>query len=230
MGSVDRSVSESTHNYHAPSKNMTLTELLTDPNSFYDRATEDPSLLAPTLVVLLVGITGAVASLPQVTFMMDAMPEQAAGFGSIAVASAVIGGLLGPFLVWLFVTGVFHAISGLVYGGDGQFTTNLAMVGWGMVPSALGNLVSGAGNWYLMQDVTLPQNPDPQQVATIAEQMQSGPEFMILSLVGIAFTLWSAFIWTFAQRHARSLSLQEAAITVGAPVGLYVLLQVWWLV
>jgi hypothetical protein len=45
----------------------------------------------------------------------------------------------------------------------------------------------------------------------------------IATALGIIFTLWSANIWIFGLQYARNLSLKNAAITVGVPIGLSVL-------
>jgi hypothetical protein len=51
---------------------------------------------------------------------------------------------------------------------------------------------------------------------------------MILSgILGIIFLFWAANIWIFGIRYARGLSLRSAAITVGIPVALYLLIVVW---
>lgn len=46
------------------------------------------------------------------------------------------------------------------------------------------------------------------------------PSMKIASILGIIFTLWSANIWIFGVKYARDLSLRNAVITVGIPIGL----------
>ena len=44
--------------------------------------------------------------------------------------------------------------------------------------------------------------------------------------ITIVFLLWSANIWIFGMKHARNLTLKNAAITVGVPVGIYIIYQI----
>jgi hypothetical protein len=45
----------------------------------------------------------------------------------------------------------------------------------------------------------------------------------ITSLIAIVFLLWSANIWIFGVKHARRLSMRDAAICGAVPVVAYVL-------
>lgn len=207
---------------------MSLSNLLTNPDAFYEQIGDDPSLLPPVMIVLVTAILGAAASYPMFQQVQSALPAEASGISTFIMVSAVIGGLLGPFLAWLILTGVFHAISALVFDGSGSFSGNLAMVGWGYVPGIIGSVFTAVGNFYLYRDVTFPS--DPQAIQPFINDLKSQPEFMAISLVGIIILLWQAFIWAYAEKHARNLELRDAAITVGAPVALFVAWQLYQLV
>lgn len=200
---------------------MTLAELVTDPDRFFERRSEDPSMTKPLLVVVLVGLLGIVSSYPILRATMSAMPEEASGFSSIVLAVGVLGAVVGPLILWVLLTALFHGLSAIAFGGEGSFKTNLALVGWGMAPAILSNLFSGVVGWLFLRTIEFPN--DPQQIQTF---LRSQPAFVALTVVGIAFTLWQGLLWVFAEKHARRLTLRQAAITVGVPVALYVLYQV----
>jgi hypothetical protein len=70
----------------------------------------------------------------------------------------------------------------------------------------------------------------PEQIAEFSESLvtilATDPLAQIAGLVGILFTLWSANIWIFGMKYARNLSTRDAALTVGIPVGLYILYSI----
>jgi len=41
-------------------------------------------------------------------------------------------------------------------------------------------------------------------------------------IIGILLVLWSANIWIFGIKHVRNVSTKNALITVGVPVGIYI--------
>ena len=57
----------------------------------------------------------------------------------------------------------------------------------------------------------------------IEQTLMQDPSMQVSTIIGILLMLWSANIWIFAVKHARNLSARNALITVGVPVGLYVI-------
>lgn len=195
-------------------------DILLDPNGFLRRRADDPSMLGPVVLVALVGILSASSSFLLVQKVAGSLDSSV---GSIVAVSGAIGSLIALFVVfvlWVVYAGAFHVIS-LVFDGEGDFRTTLALVGWGYVPAVFSALVSVALTYLVLQQVAAPT--DAASAATFQRQLQSNPLIVTSSVVGIVFTLWQGFIWTFAVRHARGLELREAALTVAGPVGLSVL-------
>lgn len=206
---------------------MSIVDVLTNPDAFFDRVGDDPSLTGPFAVVLVTALVGTAAVYPMIQQIQATMPAEAGAFASIVVITTLIGGLVGPFVVWVILTLLFHAISALVFDGTGEFRTNLALVGWGYLPGVIGAVFSAVGNAYLYRNVEFPS--DPAAVQGYLTELQNQPEFTVISLVGVVILLWQGFLWTYAEKHARNLTLQEAAITVGVPVGLYTVWQLFTL-
>jgi len=48
------------------------------------------------------------------------------------------------------------------------------------------------------------------------------PLMQASGIIGILVVLWSANIWIFGIKHARNVSTKNALITVGVPVGMYI--------
>jgi hypothetical protein len=209
---------------------MSPLTVLTNPDRFFDRASDDPSLLPALGVVLVVGVVGAIAAVPFFQLFQQMLPEEASGFSSIIAVFSIAGAFIGALIGWVVLTAVFHAISAVAFDGEGDFSTNLAYVGWGHMPGIIGGVISAALNFYGLQNITPPSNIEPQQMQGWIQSIQSDPIFQVATGVGIVFLLWQGFLWTFAVKHARNLTLREAAITVGVPVGLWALWQVFNLV
>ena len=111
-----------------------------------------------------------------------------------------ISGLLTLFTLWLLCTGVFYVIS-IFFGGEGSFKRCLEFVGYGFIPIFVLLWIRS-----VVIFLTLPPTIDFSSVYTI---------------IGILLLLWSANIWIFGIKHARNLSARNALITVGVPVGIY---------
>ncbi len=191
-------------------------ELLTDPDAFFRRRAEAPSLAGPAIVVLLVAAIGVVGSVPAWRATAAAIPDQAGPFVSIAVASGVIGGVIGMLVTWLLYTAAFHAVSAVAFGASGSVRTTLALTGWGFVPRIPDAVVQAAISSAVFSGVTLPS--DPQRLQAFLRGLRGDPLFLLGGVLGIAFLLWSALLWTFAMRHGRGLTLRQAAATVAIPV------------
>jgi hypothetical protein len=204
---------------------MSSLSVLTNPDGYFARASDDPSLLRPALVVLAVGVISAVASLPVVQAVQSAFPDEAAAVGTFALVGGVVGGFLGVLVFWALYTVVFHALAVAVFGGEGSLSRLLSYVGWGYLPGIVSAAVGAVVNYVVFQNVTPPSNP--QQVQAFVQSVRSQPEFLVAGVVGLAVLLWQGFIWTFAVQHSHDLDLRSAAITVGIPVGLQVLWQLY---
>ena len=204
--------------------------LLTDPEAFFGRQGTDPSLKGPLVVVTLIAAVNAVASVLQFRFMARLFENSGmgSGFATAIQAFSFVFVIAGPFVVWLLYAGVFQGIS-VLFDGDGDFSTTLAFVGWGFVPSVMGSVASVAINFYRfnVRGIDVPSEMSVEAYQQFSQSLQTGPLVALSAALGIVFTLWSAFLWTFGLRHARSLSVRQAALTVTLPalVGLALTLR-----
>jgi len=186
--------------------------VLTNPDRFFGQRVENPSLWKPAVIVLL----AAIASLGGQLVIFQSMGAAfGSGIGSIIGLVGLVVGFVGIFLFWGVLAVLFYLIS-IAFGGKGGFLTTLKLTGWGYVPSIFSGIISSIATYSVLRDTTIPQSP--QAVATFAQSIQNDPVLQTVSAIGLVFTLWQGFIWTFALAHARDLELRQAAITVGIPV------------
>ena len=213
-----------------------VTDLVTDPDSFFRRRTDNPGLLPAFGIVLLAAILAAVVPYlqPNVigqTFQGIAQQQgqqinqSAAQAVSTAIGTlAIIIPFIGAFVSWLIYTVVFYLIARFAFSGDGTFGGTLAFTGWGFVPTVLGNIIGVIATYYVFAGVTLPENSEA--ALETYTQLQSDPALFIAGLIGLILLLWSGVIWMYAMRHLHDLSLRNAAITVWIPVVIDFLLGV----
>jgi len=199
--------------------------VLTNPDGFFDRASDDPSLVGPALVVAVVAAISAAASLPAVRAVQQAFTGEASAAGSFALVGGVVGGFVAVFVFWALYTVVFHVLATVAFDGSGSLGRLLAYVGWGHIPAVVSAGTSAVVNVVVFRAVTPPSNP--QQIQGFVRSVRSQPEFLVAGVVGLVVLVWQGLVWTFAVQHSHDIDLRSAAITVAVPVGLQALWQLW---
>ena len=200
-----------------------MLNVLTNPDRFFkEKSSEEVSLKAPFVIVLIIGIVKVIPVIMTLSKIMAALPEEVAPFMPIGAIIGVIGGLLGAFLIWLIFAGIFHTIS-IAFKGEGQFRRVFEFVGYGFIPSIVSSLVVLIAMMYALPTVEFSME-NPQ---LIQQSLLSNPAMQASAIIGILFTLWSANIWIFGLKHARSLSTNSAVITVAIPAAAYVLFTIY---
>ncbi|WP_459195088.1 YIP1 family protein [Halosimplex sp. J119] len=217
-----------------------IQSLLTDPDGFFRSRTSGLSLKWPLAIVALVAALRVAASVITSRGLSELVSQQglpASGAGSGPIAFATAAAL--PFLAWVLYAGLFYLLSGL-FDGEGAFKTILAFVGYGFAPQVVGSAVTALVQFYRWNvrgvSVTFPSgiaDTPPSQMSgeqafaytRALQEAQSGPLVTLTAVLGLLFTIWAAFIWMFATKRARDVSTRQAAISVGIPVGIVVVLQ-----
>ncbi len=110
-----------------------------------------------------------------------------------------------------------------MFESKGSFKRTLEFVGYGFVPKIFSSLINVFVTYKLTPSIDFSLQ-DPQLIAESTTQMFSNnpPLYYTSQIVGILCLLLSAYIWVFALLHARNMSIKNATLAVGIPVGLYV--------
>jgi hypothetical protein len=199
-----------------------MLEVLTDPNGFFKRkSNEEIEFKTPLLIILLMAAVGAVTAVIVMRNIMGTLPEEAAAFAGIGAVFAVVGAVIGTFVMWAVYSAIFYVIS-MLFNGEGSFKRVMEFVSYGFIPSIISSIISAIFTSRAYSNIDF---SDPM----IADALLSDPTLRIAGIVGIIFMLWSANIWIFALVHSRNLSVKNAAITVGVPILLYVLYTLYTL-
>ena len=193
-----------------------MMEVLTNPDGFFEKKmSEDINFKMPIVIILVMGIIGAISAITMMQKVMAELPSDAAQFASFGAIAGAIGAIIGVFVMWLIYTLVFHVIS-IVFKGEGEFKRVLEFVGYGFIPSIASGIIG-----LIAMRIALPtiqfsiDNPELLQ-----ESLMSNPMMQMSTTISVIFTLWSANIWIFGLIYSRNMSTKNAIITVGVPVGL----------
>ena len=210
-------------------------EVLIRPDAFFSRIfTEETSLKVPGIIALagaiITAITAYVVSGPTVKLISGAAGSSAAGaLGIIGMIGAVFAFIFFILLWWLIMGGVFYAISA-VFKGKGVFKRTLQVQGYGLIPQVFSAIIALILSLYYIPLVKVPvlsSLTDPAAITKATSQLLQDPamrEYLqVTGLVTIIFLIWSANIWIFGMKHARELTLRDAAITVGIPVAAWII-------
>jgi hypothetical protein len=199
-----------------------MTNVLTNPDQFFSElSAKDTKLMTPTGIVLVAAIIAAISAVMMADVVISSLPEDVAVFSSIGAAIGAIVGFIMQFIMWLLYAGVFYVIS-IFFSGVGSFKRCLEFIGYGFIPLIIGAIIGLVAMMTVFPTIEFSvENPELFQQA-----LMSNPTLQASAVTGAFLTLWSANIWIFGIKHARNLSTQNALITVGVPVGLYLLYSI----
>jgi hypothetical protein len=187
---------------------------------------DEPSLKVPALIALVVGLIGAVSAALTANLIVGILPAEAQAFGVLMVGFSVVGGVIGGFLGWIVYGFVFYLVS-MVFKGQGDLKRTLEFTGYGFLPQVFGGIIGAVLSYQLLSGLTIPTATAPEEIQAVTENLTSvlvtDPLAQVAGLVSTLFLIWSANIWIFGMKYARNLSTRDAALTVGIPVGLFIL-------
>lgn len=213
-----------------------IIDLLIRPGAFFQNAmSEGESLKFPALIILAGGIAGAMYGYLIGGLTGHLLNGIMPGMGTVIALTAVLGALIGTFIVWVIWTGVMYAFS-FVFKGEGTFRRSLEFVGYGYLPQIFGTLITFVIAMEYIPRIHIPQlsgaaAQNPDLITEAVNALTRDPAMMelrqISMIISIVFLLWSANIWIFGMQHARKLSPRDAALCVGIPVVAYILYTVY---
>jgi hypothetical protein len=202
-----------------------MLEVLTNPGEFFENKMKAEADFKPPLMIIgVMAIISAISAYIITSKVIESLPSDAASFAMIGIAIGIIGAIIAVFIMWLVYSGIFYLISSLL-GGQGNFKRVLEFVAYGFLPSILGSAISLVltSKAYSSLDFSITDQE------LLQKAILSDPYIMASTAIGILLTLWSANIWVFAMIHSRNLTVKNALITVGVPMGLYVIYMLYTL-
>ncbi len=208
-----------------------MKDLLFNPNLFFsEKSKNEVSFKYPTLIVFIYSIISVVQVFLIMNKMKEILPSDGDSFMSTVITlGSVIGGLFGTFAYWIILTGIFYLIS-FLFNSEGPFKRALEFVGYGFAPQIFGGIANLFVVYYLLPSIPV-SSQNPQLFSeSFAQALANNPFSFTVEIFAILCFLLSANIWVFALVHARNMSTKNAILTIGVPVGLTLIYQIYSLI
>jgi hypothetical protein len=204
--------------------------LLFNPNLFFsEKLKTEVSFKYPLLIMLVTSLIAIGSSFLIMNKIKESLPSEASSFMLFVILGGVIGALIGTFVYWIILTGIFYLISS-VFHSVGSFKRTLEFVSYGFVPQIFSGVVS-LFVFYTLLPTLNASSQNPQLFAeNLTKMLANNPLSLTAQTFGILCFLVSANIWVFALIHARNMSVKNAIITVGIPVGISLIYQAYLLI
>ena len=194
---------------------------------FFQKRKHNPSLAGPIAIVSTLAILLIVRSLViQFAVVQTMGPGRSVRFllGPVAFI-AYLRHLIFPFIVWGCYATVFYILS-IPFAETGSFRQTFILIGWGFFPRILNEILLTGFVIFVVNRVD-----DPSYATTPYEylvQIQYHPLLSIPIAIGVVLTVWGLpdLIWTYAIKHSRGVSTQQAAAIVSIPVGVSLILSI----
>lgn len=209
-----------------------IPELLLRPDVFFGNRMKEPENLKFPGIIVVMGAIIAAAGAYVISGIYADMFAQVPEMGTMTAFMGIFGAVSAFFMFiivwWLLFSGGFFLIS-MAFSGSGTFRRTLEFTGYGLLPVIIGSVISALISLYYIPMIEVPVLAgisDPAALQEVMGQVLSDPAFreftQISSIISVIFLIWSANLWIFGMKHARSVTLKHAAITVLVPVVIYI--------
>lgn len=209
-----------------------LPKLLLRPDTFFSERMKEPEdLKIPGIIVIIGAIIAAVGSY-LISGIYGGLFTAAAGEGMaslLGIFGAVSAFFAFIIIWWVVFAGIFYLLS-MVFAGSGTFKRTLEFAGYGLVPVIIGAVISVLISLYYLPMIEVPvisNIQDPAAIQRFMSEFLEDPAFreftQISAIISAIFLAWSANLWIFAIRQARTLSLRNAIIVVLIPVVIFMI-------
>jgi hypothetical protein len=196
-----------------------ITELVRDPQPYFQERIKYPRLRYQTLIVVLVGLAANVWNV-SLFFTLGA----AATYVESALLLLTAIGVIEFVAWWVVLTGVMQIIAN-VLGGDANYGRLLRLTGYGFLPMIVSGAIWSVTYFLSLQGLS---PPDPPEVNSFEYTYQSYSQFLgqtagdpvLLAgiTVGSLFILGSGYLWLRGVSVAADLEDERAGAAAGAAV------------
>ncbi|AGK60869.1 Uncharacterized protein conserved in archaea [Archaeoglobus sulfaticallidus PM70-1] len=139
-------------------------------------------------------------------------PDPGAMYQTIYI-STIAGSFITPIIGWVILSGFAQGLSAL-FGGEGSFSQTLKFTAFSFYPGIILSPIS----------IKIALDYELLLRTYGVQALLSKPFVQTQILIGIITILWQLFIWMFAIKHARNLSLKKSFIVAAMPLLIYIAL------
>lgn len=199
--------------------------LFTSPDKTMEDVAKDPRLEEAVIIVAIYAVVAAISGYITSSHLKyvstDTTGVDISGFLSIIT---IVTSLIAPFIMWVLISVVLYLFS-MVFGGEGKFTSVLSAIGMSTIakifPAIVGLLLLTQAP-YITAEFS---STNTQGIVDAALEFSKDPFVILSSLVTLFGLLWSSLIGVFGIKHTEKISMTSAAIVVGVPLAVYIIIQ-----
>jgi len=187
-----------------------------DPNHFFEKLDES-TMRNSIKIIIIVALTNTIPIFYLMYLVWDTFQpgvlKLAVMFGMVLGA---ISGIFGTFVIWFITTCAIVAVSGLLFDGKGTLQQAMKYISWGFIPAIIAGLLSSLLILVSLQGVVIPERPETMTQSVVGAQQ--GVITILIATIRSISLIWMGVLWTFGIKHARKISIREAAVSAAPPV------------
>ncbi|MDP3103496.1 MAG: Yip1 family protein [Candidatus Methanoperedens sp.] len=200
-----------------------ITGIINNPKETMKNIAQEPLIEEAVMIVGLYAVLSALAGYVQtnkVTYIYEGFENMPSSMGSIISITAIVGGLLGAFIIWLIGTGIIHLIS-MALGGEGKFSPQMmTIVSYSMIPLIFGGIIA----------LLLVFSSDPVTITIsrtnpmAAKELYNTPNYIASTVIGLLMQIWFTVLLFFGLQSAQKFSPAKSAVVASIPLAIGVIL------
>ncbi|OPY26397.1 MAG: Yip1 domain protein [Methanocella sp. PtaU1.Bin125] len=200
--------------------------LFTSPDKTMADIAKEPRIEEAAVIVALYAIVSAISAYIAASHMKYVFTDPALeGMASIMTIFTAVIGLIAPFVLWVIITAVLYLFS-MVFGGEGKFLALLTGIGYSQLPKIIVTLILAV---LLTQAPVITYEISSSGQTRVVDGDQavglSSPISIAQQIIGLIGLLWSCLMGVFAVKHVLKLSTKSAALVVGIPLVIYLVIS-----
>ncbi len=196
-----------------------------DPKNTMKKISEQPMIEEAVAILGIYAVLTALASYIQtskMTYVYEGFDNMPPSMQSIATVSALVAGLVSPFIIWLIGTGIIHLIS-IGLGGEGKFYPQMmTVVGYSMIPVIFAGIATLA-LFSMMEPMTITIS----RTNPMALKELTNPYITASNIFGLVMQAWVSLILFFGIQDAHRLTPSKSAVVAGIPLAISIISFIW---
>lgn len=197
-----------------------MLDIITDPETFFERQARQGSFKGPGLVLLITGLSFAFQHIATYYTLGPERSEFVSVFTVLFTAQ-----LIEPLFLWIVFSIVFYGIA-VTLGADILIGRVFRLSGWAFLPLVLSGIGWAVGRWIVLDSAAVPDFTS----GVLGEELeaygqivaQHAQPLVAVFLLGSVFMIASLYLWMHALRKSGTLSRRTALISTAIPVLAYV--------
>jgi hypothetical protein len=204
---------------------ISIKEVLVAPGHFFEKkCREEASLGIPILIILIMAVISGISAYFVSGKTIEAMGSGMEGVAFIASIFGFAVAFVSAFIYWIIWVIAFLVMI-YILKGEASFKRLAEVTGYGFIPQIFGGIITTGIMMTSLPNLVIPTGAGMEEMEVAMKAFATTPPMMAASLVTLLFTIWSANIWLFGIKESSGLEFKKAAICVGVPLVIFIILS-----